>query len=84
MRTVTPQVTNLLSVEVCEQFAQQKDSLEFARQRTKEPGHQLELVLAYTGIERPDLSIAPEAQETMDNIKKFNEGKWTPKPKEDK
>jgi hypothetical protein len=80
-----PQVINLLSVEVFEQFAQQKDSLEFARQHTHEKArHQLELVLAYTGVERPDLSIAPEAQETMDNIKKFNEGKWTPKPKEDK
>ena len=75
-----PEVINLLAVEVFESFTQKKENLDFARKyTTSQARHQLELILGYTGVERPDLSIAPGAQQIMDNIRKYKESKRTKK-----
>ncbi len=64
-----PKVLELLTVEIFESFAQEKESLKFSRQNTHgKPRHPVEMSLAYTGEDKPDLIIAPEAEKIMQSI----------------
>lgn len=68
-----PQILNLLSVEVFEGFAQTKKGLNFSRENTVgNARHAVEMSLTYTGVERPDFNIAPEAINIVKSIEKYN------------
>ncbi len=69
-----PDVLNLLSVTVFEGFAQVKESLEFSRKNTRNKArHAVEMILTYTGVDKPDFTIAPEAEEIMQSIRDWND-----------
>jgi hypothetical protein len=69
-----PEFINLLKVEIFENFAQEKLSLDFMRKNlSSKARYWFERNLATTGIEGPDLTIAPEARADMESIKKWND-----------
>ena len=68
-----PKVLELLAVQIFECFAQDKDSLDFSRKNAVgKARHAVEMSLAYTGVDKPDLTIAPEAEKLVQSIKDWN------------
>jgi len=56
------ELLNLLAIEVFENYAQEKETLKFARSITNEKARfVLESTLWWTGVDKPDPTIAPEA-----------------------
>lgn len=67
------ELLNLISVEIFENFALTEKSLEYARSNTlNKARHAVEMTLVFCGVDKPDLTIAPEAELVMKNIENYN------------
>ncbi len=63
----------LISVEIFENFVLTEKSLEYARKHTSDKArHAVEMTLTFCGVDKPDLTIAPEAKAVMESIEAHN------------
>jgi hypothetical protein len=63
-------VLDLLTVEIFEEFVQTENGLSYARAHTNgKARHRLEIVLTATGVGKPDLTIAPDAEAIMQRLR---------------
>ena len=70
-----PRLKNLIIVEIFENFAQTEEALLYARSHTTgKARHDLEMVLTATGVGKPDLTIAPEAEAHMQRLRGHIQG----------
>lgn len=64
-----PEILDLISIEIFENFAQDIKNLDFLRKYTVgKARHAVEMSLTFTGIDKPDTQIAPEAIEIIKNL----------------
>lgn len=67
-----PEVLNIIMIEIFDNFATTKEMLEFSRKNTSgKARHAVEMCLVSSGVDKPDLTIAPEAEEEIKRIEDF-------------